>query len=1217
MKWTSEQQKVIDTRGKDILVSAAAGSGKTAVLVERIINRILKDEHPIDIDRLLVLTFTREAAREMRDRIRRAIDKQIEIDPKNERLLKQKTLVSYANITTIDSFCSYIVKNNFEEVGIDPNFRVVDEAEAKIFKQQALAEVFEHKYEEQSKSFLKLVSTYKFKNSDSRVREFVEEIARKSESMAWPDEWLDDILKMYQVEDVEKLADFRFVKEFFSIYQNQVRGCIEKIDMTADMLLSEEYGYPEYAEALRCDKDAILPVLAVENPFEFFDAMKNVSFPRLNKKDADKETHDYISKKVRPKWKNVFIKDAKNLPSKEDCERIVSEFNGLYPFVKELISLVRDYRASYQAKKDEVNGLDFSDLEHAALSILVDPETKQATDAAEAFQKHYEEVMVDEYQDSNEIQESILRAVSGDYIGKNNYFCVGDVKQSIYGFRMADPSIFMQKFEDFREETNEHIRIDLNRNFRSRKEVLDITNDVFKMAMDRDMGDVSYESDVYLYLGADYLEKEVGSDRPEIWYMNPTDEELSLAECDSKNEFEFKFIAQRIRNLIDSGYQVQDKDEDDNLILRPVRFSDIAILRRGIKDDSGEMSRFLDILREYGIDAVLAENSGYFNTYEIETILSFLEILDNPLKDVDLISVLSSEIGHFSEDDLVDIRRAYPDDDFYVALTRYAAESENGQKAQAFLDFYSSLRENEDLSISDLIRKIVDESGFMNYISSMPGGDLRRANVLKLIDEAEMSESKSADLYTFMAYIRNRKKYKAEIGMASLLGEEENVVRIMTIHKSKGLEFPVVFLSGCGKQFNDMDTMGALLIDPKFGLALKRYDEGRVRICRNTFFTDCMSTLIKAKTRGEEQRLLYVAMTRAKEKLIISGVLGGQKDADEALVEYVYPIVGRMSFVDKFKARNYFGWLLPSLNATQEFGAPKYTFSKATIKTFVEAEATELDAKEERKQRLNLILNESTDADLADMLDRISFEYRFDGSEKFKNKYSVSEIKHMEIDQKASFIDREDLNQDDMTEKMISEPEDVPVPRFISGEKEVEEFSATSYGTAMHRALEGLDMSVVYDEETLRTAIKEMNERGFLSDDEAKSLQIFDLLKYLNSDIGRLVHKASLEGRLLREQNFVFSERIDKLFAGLSEDELSDQEVLVQGEIDCLVVGDDGVIVIDYKTDRVSDEQELLNRYSRQLQIYGEAASRTFGREIDKLYIYSFVLNRFIEVLPL
>jgi ATP-dependent helicase/nuclease subunit A len=251
------------------------------------------------------------------------------------------------------------------------------------------------------------------------------------------------------------------------------------------------------------------------------------------------------------------------------------------------------------------------------------------------------------------------------------------------------------------------------------------------------------------------------------------------------------------------------------------------------------------------------------------------------------------------------------------------------------------------------------------------------------------------------------------------------------------------------------------------------------------------------------------------------------------------------------------------------------------------------------------------------MLDRMSFEYRFDGSEKFKNKYSVSEIKHMEIDQKASFIDREDLNQDDMAEKIIPEPEDEPLPRFISGEKEVEEFSATSYGTAMHRALEGLDMSVVYDEETLRNAIKEMNERGFLSDDEAKSLQIFDLLKYLNSDIGRLVHKASLEGRLLREQNFVFSERIDKLFAGLSEDELSDQEVLVQGEIDCLVVGDDGVIVIDYKTDRVSDEQELLNRYSRQLQIYGEAASRTFGREIDKLYIYSFVLNRFIEVLPL
>ncbi|MCR4782180.1 MAG: helicase-exonuclease AddAB subunit AddA [Lachnospiraceae bacterium] len=1217
MKWTDEQQKVIDTRGKDILVSAAAGSGKTAVLVERIINRILNDDNPVDIDRLLVLTFTREAAREMRDRIRRAIEKKIEEEPRNKRLQKQKTLVSYANITTIDSFCSYIVKNNFQEVGIDPNFRVVDEAESTIFKEQALAKVFEDRYEEGRESFLNLVSTYKKKNSDAPVREYVSDIARKSEAMAWPDEWLDSVASVYDVKSLDELGRLPFVKSIFSIYKEQVRGCIDKIDMTADTIKSSEYGFLEYAEALRCDKDSLIPLLAIEDPFSFFDAMKSVTFPRLVKKDADKETHDYFNKKVRAKWKDVFSKDAKKLPSLSDGEAIIDEFKSLKPYIDELISLVRDYRNAYQEKKDEVNGLDFSDLEHAALSILVDKETKMPTNAASSFQNHYAEVMVDEYQDSNEIQDNILKAVSGDYIGKNNYFCVGDVKQSIYGFRMADPSIFMKKFEDFSTETESAVRIDLNKNFRSREEVLDITNDVFSCIMDKDMGDVTYDSDVYLYYGASYGKKEGISDRPEVWYMNPTDEELKASECDSKSEFEFKFIAQRIRGLMDGGYQVSDKDENDKPIFRPLRFSDIAILRRGVKDDNGEMTRFIDILREYGIDAVLAENSGYFTTMEIETILSFLEILDNPLKDVDLVSVLSSPIGKFTNDELVDVRTAYPNEDFFVALRRYAEENEDATKAKEFISFYESLRSKVDISIADLIREIVDKTGFMNYISSLPGGDLRRANVLKLIDEAQMSDSKSADLYTFMSYIRNRKKYKAEIGMAKLLGEEDNVVRIMTIHKSKGLEFPVVFLSGCGKSFNEMDLKGNIYIDQKFGLALKKYDSGRVRMVRNTFFSDCLSTLIKTKLRGEEERLLYVAMTRAKEKLIISGVFSGSKDADEIVEGLSYPIQGKMSFVDKFKARSYFDWMIPALTSYQSMGAEKYVLSKATIGKFVLNEASEISSEEERKKRLTIILNETSDSNLSDMLKRMEYEYKFGVSHDFKNKYSVSEIKHIEIDQNADFIDREDLVQDDMVTPISEEVRPSYVPRFISGEVDEEEFLATSYGTAMHRALEGLDMTIAYDSDKLDKAILEMEERGFLSEDEARSLKRKDLLNYLNSDVCKIVREAALKGNLLREQNFVFSEKINKLFKGLVDVPETDEEVLVQGEIDCLVVKDDGVIVIDYKTDRVNNEEELLNRYSRQLQIYGEAASRTFGREIDKLLIYSFVLNCFIEVLPL
>ena len=1215
MKWTDEQEKVIYTRGKDILVSAAAGSGKTAVLVERIIQRIISEDDPIDIDKLLVLTFTNDAAREMKDRVRRAIDKRLLDDPTNQRLIKQKTLVSYANITTIDSFCSYIVKNNFQEVGIDPNFRIIDDAEGKIFKQQAIEEVFEERYDNPTKEFLDLISTYKKKNSDSEIREFVTKIATKTDSLAWPEKWIKNVLDVYDVDTKEKLLELELVQEFFQIKRNIIKGCIEKIDATADEVCGAEYNQPEYGEKIRCDKDVLIPLLAIEDPFVLFDAMKNVKFATLRApKGIDEDLKGFV-KDTRDVWKNVFTKDSKILPGEEDVESIISEIKQVRPYVRELLSLVEDYRRVYQEKKDEVNGLDFTDLEHAALSILVD-EDGNPTNAAYTFQNHYDEVMVDEYQDSNEVQETILKAVSGDFIGNHNYFCVGDVKQSIYGFRMADPSIFMSKFNDFAEEDEEHIRIDLNMNFRSRKEVLDVTNDVFSRIMDEDFGDVAYTEEVQLNYGADFLEPEGFSVRPELWYMLPDDEELEASGCDSKKEFEFRFIAQRIRALIDSGYKVQDKDDNDNKFFRQIRYSDIAILRRGVSDEKGEMTRFLEILREYGIDAVLAENKGYFETMEIETVLSFLEILDNPLKDIDLVSVLTSPIAGFSSDELLNVRRAFPEEDLFRAFEKYALEFKD-EKVKAFLDFYYELHDNIDLSIADIIREIVESTGYMNYISSLPGGDLRRANVNKLIEEAEMSTAKSADLYTFMAYIRNRKKYDAEISMAKLMGEEDNVVRIMTIHKSKGLEFPVVFLSDCGKTFNERDLNSNIYVDPKIGLGLKKFIDSKIRIVVDTFYTTCMKELIREKTRAEEQRLLYVAMTRAKEKLIVTGSFSRKGDVDSAFQKKLYPIGEKMSFVDKFKGTTYFDWIIPSLNSFTSLGVKKYDFSKATIRNIVSAEVAEINVIDERKKRLKQILNESQDSDLDILFERMNYKYEFGVAHEFKNKYSVSEIKHVEIEKNASLVDRVDVVTDDMSEDWIHEEKERVVPRFISGKVDEEAFSATSYGTAMHRVLEGLDLALKYDLDKVKATIREMASRGYLTPEEADAVNPMHILKFLETDVARSMGEAAKEGRLLREQNFVFSERIDKLFDGLMDVKESEDSVLVQGEIDCLIVDDDGVTVIDYKTDRVNSDSDLTDRYSRQLQIYGNAASRTFAKPIKKLLIYSFALGRFIEVLPL
>jgi ATP-dependent helicase/nuclease subunit A len=1236
--WTKEQDKVIKTKNKDILVSAAAGSGKTAVLVERIINKVLSDNDPIDIDKILVLTFTKEAAREMRDRIRKAIDKASRDNPGDMRISRQRTLVHYAQISTIDSFCTYIVKNNFQAIGVDPDFRVVNPAESALMKQDAMDEVMEKYYGEGDEVFRDLISSYKSSNSDQNIRDMVSGFYEKSESFAWPDKWLKSIGALYDVETFSDVDKELWMEKYTYYNRMIINDIVSRIDRTCAYLKDDRH-CPAFSDHIKQDGDILRDVVSVTGTEEFFRAVKEAStkFPKLSKKDADKDTEVLIQKILRDPWKKEVKAIGDSVP--DDLTEIVTEMKSAKPFIDMLISLTRDYRAAYEKIKEDSNVLDFSDLEHDALRILVDEETLKPTEAALEFQKYFSEVMVDEYQDSNEVQEVLLSSVSGDSIGKHNYFCVGDVKQSIYGFRQADPGIFMKKFDDFSVEDQDHVRIDLNKNFRSRKQVLDISNETFSYIMERDMGDIDYTDEVSLKYGADFLDKDNHIYDPEIYYVDPSKEELEVSECDNAFEYECRFIARRIRKLIDDKFPVQDKRIDSDTkqeikYLRPVRFSDIAVLTRSATDNTGRMTILLKALQDYNVDAVLAERSGYFQSLEVETIFSYLEILDNPDKDTYLVSVLKSEIGSLSNDELMEIRRNDEGSDFYNACRNYVKEnqaddrkedSESGtspvgtkkstvKKLEAFLALFDELRIRQgDMLLPDVISEIYDRTGFLNYVSSLPGGAVRRANLMKLLDEAENMENNSThDLYSFMDYIRKRKKYNEEIDMASLLGEEDNVVRIMTIHKSKGLEFPVVFLIRAGGMLGGGSQNEKQIFSPKYGMAIKGVSGKKYKVTFNSFYLDAIKFLNLIEEKGEEQRILYVAMTRAKEKLIITGKYsGGTKDYSlEDKLELLSEV--GLTLYEKIYTSSYFAWILPAVYGVRDTNnSAKYEIKRATIEKLISDEADIQDEKELEKIRLNSLLKKASEEDFLNIRKQIEYNYVLGLEHKFKNKYSVSEIKHLEIEKNRAI--KEELSIED-SEPILSDEKLFPIAED-SPESVKSVNPGALRGTAMHRVLEGIDFKRTYNEEELQNTINEMNKSGFLSDEETKIISKRTLLDFLKSDTAAALGRAQTENRLMREQNFVFSEELKKIFEGLKEfPEDFKVEALIQGTIDALIVDPDGITVIDYKTDAVMDDNELAGRYTRQLQLYGEAASRALDLPVKALILYSFKLKKEVRV---
>ena len=1211
VKWTSEQKKVIDLRDRDILVSAAAGSGKTAVLVERIVNRICVDNPPVDIDRMLVVTFTKAAAAEMRERVSRAIDSLKEQKPDDENLQRQSTLVHNALITTIDSFCLFVVQNNFAQLDLDPDFRIGDQAELKLMLKDALAQVFEDNYaREDNEAFINLIDTYSKGRNDSAVRQMVEDIYYKAGSSSWPRKWMNSLLRLYDIKSAKQLEDSEIIKEIVDYSRVLLEEAVQELTMAKD-LASATPGIEKYALTLTEDIalfDGITDVTGYVGMQEF---LNKISFGRIavirkfdgdeKKKERVKSMRDAAKKTVDGIKQKYFGMSTKLMYEQLERQR---------PFVKELIRLSLEFYDAMEAVKTRKRVFDFSDIEHFALRILVDEQTLEPTETAREFSKHFEEIMIDEYQDSNQVQEDILTAISREHQGVGNMFMVGDVKQSIYRFRMARPELFMEKYNTYTSDDSAHQRIDLHKNFRSRNEVLDFTNDIFYKIMAADLGNVQYDDDAALYPGASYPEETM---RPELLLVDYKDEELSEIiedEDGDKVQIEALLIANRIRSLMENG-MVTDKKTGQ---LRAVQYRDIVILSRSVATWGNTVAA---VLKDCDIPAHVESNTGYFSSYEIQVILSMLRILDNPLQDIPMAAVLASPIVGMDDEELAQIRSAFKGVSFaQAALSAMAGEDGyEDEKLKAFALVFERLRGAvADTPIHELMYMMLDETGFYRYASAMPAGKRRRQNIDMLIEMAAAYEKTSyKGLFHFVRYIDIQQKYEIDYGEADTAGENDDVVRIMTIHKSKGLEFPVVFVSGLGKGFNTQDTKSDLVIHEKLGLGLVEKTKSP-RTKRPSLIRNEIESRIKRENLGEELRVLYVALTRAKEKIILTG---GLSNAQKSFEKYRGNVNANqpISFGQREGAGCYLDWIIPAMLSYPD----KYTVSTVDAAEFAARTAMDMAANDISKMQLVKQISRADETKVKKLTEGFDFEYAYASDITKKSKYSVSELKHDSMVEKYDSTEREAERP-----KFLLEEKETYVPDFARDDDEAGGASNESKepknaagvnqgalrGTAVHRVMECLDFKSLCDIDTkdhvavsafVKKSMDEMLKKGLITDDMYRLTRPKLIEQFISSDVAARMAQADKRGDLYKEKPFV----------------MDYEGVLVQGIIDVFWLENDKIVLLDYKTDRVNAAKELIDRYSTQLKLYADALGRIFstdGKSIqaDERLIYSFRLQQTI-----
>lgn len=1264
VSWTTEQQQVIDLRNRNILVSAAAGSGKTAVLVERIVKIITDKNHPVDIDHLLIVTFTNAAAAEMRERIGNAIEKALDEQPGNEHLLRQLTLIHNAQITTIDSFCLYVVRNHFHEIDLEPNFRIGDEGELKLLREDVLGRVLEQNYEEPSEAFSDFVEGYASGRTDAALNEMILQLYEFSRSYPWPEKWLDSFVGIYRIENREELDRAEWLAPLTENICFVLKDC-EQLLRQALAVTQQDDGPDMYEKAVRSDLEKYESLSKLTSFCELSGALSDIKYDRLASSRGFEGDPDKLElvKSLREQAKDVVKKLCRQYFFCSP-EMMIGQLERTEPMLEEVVRLTKQFADEFAAAKRRKNLVDFHDVEHFALQILVDEETEKAKKTAEEFRDTFEEIMIDEYQDSNEVQETLLRSISREERGENNIFMVGDVKQSIYRFRLARPELFMKKYDSYSLEESTTQRIDLHKNFRSREEVLTCTNDIFYKIMARSLGNVEYDAEAALYPGASYP---VSADFiPEILLADSNDELLEDTELTDKKTLEAKIVAEEIKHLMKTQ-PVTDKAAGT---LRAARYSDIVILLRSL---SGWADSLVEVLNENGIPAHTVSSTGYFSTVEVQTVLSMLRLLDNPRQDIPMAAVLRSPMAGLTDEELAVLRLEDGSVPFHEAVLELAeglyeedgqkeisdseADSEADQKQgrnadgkkeddiettahRKLLKFYKKYRQLRqlvpDTPIHELIEIILRETGYGHYVAAMPAGSRRTANLNMLLEKAAAYEKTSyKGLFHFVRYIDELQKYDVDFGEADMVGENEDVVRIMSIHKSKGLEFPIVIVSGMGKNFNKQDTRSKMVLHPELGIGLD-YMDGKKRIKSPTIAKKAIAKQIDLENLGEELRVLYVALTRAKEKLILTGTL---KDAPEKLEFFrqqanLSKAADRpLSYLTREGASGYLDWILPAVLSYGDKYPVRIVEAAELVLDEVE---NQLEQNEDLTERIGEI--KAADTQLVGQLkQRFSQRYPYQVDVLRKNKYSVSELKH------RAMCERFEAEQEETVPAFLEEPATPTIPLFIQREESVEQETPNRgalRGTAVHRVMECYDFA---SEKSVHEQMEAMEKEEKITADMRALVKEQIVADFVSSETGRRMALAQCGGALYREKPFVMGfteEELENYGFGVGsntdsceniyEKTDSDQEkeeqkkvrheedlTLIQGIIDVFWIEKDGIVLLDYKTDRVQRAKELIDRYATQLKLYADALERVFAArklKVKEILIYSFFLEQLITL---
>lgn len=1232
--WTEEQKKVISLRDRDILVSAAAGSGKTAVLVQRILGKIMDPSHPVDIDRMLIMTFTRAAAGEMRERIGKALEQALYEEPENEHLQRQMTLLHTAQITTIDGFCAYVIRNYFHLIGLDPGYRTADEGELKLLKGDVLKNLLEDSYAKDEEAFSGFVECYAPGKTDEGLKELILELYDAAMSNPYPQEWLDACLSNYEVESVKDLKETSWFSMLWIETQEDIRAAKALISQ-AKKICQEEGGPYLYEEAI--DSDLLL-VERLERIIEEedYEAVRSIlsapGFARLPTKRAENvdERKKNQVKALREEEKAI-LKELKE-------KRFYNSLNGLLEETRccraplgELVALTRDFMERFAEKKREKNLLDFTDMEHFALKILMTKEDGvcHMSQAARELSDKYDEVLVDEYQDSNNVQELLTNCVSGWASKRKNTFMVGDVKQSIYRFRLARPELFMEKYRRYTLTDSKEQRIDLRRNFRSRAEVLESVNFIFRQIMGMDLGGIAYDDAAALYPGAAFPE---GGDSSfpvtEVLLIEKDSPELEMtSRAGSAQELEALGIAQRIQSMVGKE-KIVDKETGE---YRPVEYGDIVVL---LRTSQGWAEVFSEVFSSQGIPSYTASRTGYFSATEVVTVLNYLRVCDNPLQDIPLAGVLRSPMvgctseelamvrKEFREGRLFDSVRAYVGDGQLSLFDRENKEQQLREKLRHFLEELEIVRSMASYTpVHRLILHVLEATQYGKYARALPDGAQRSANLAMLVEKAMDYEKTSyRGLFNFVRYIEQLQKYEVDFGEVNVAGAGAGAVQIMTIHKSKGLEFPVVFAAGMGKQFNFRDMNAGLLVHPELGLGADAILPEK-RIIASTLGKQMIRRQLKKESLGEELRVLYVALTRAKEKLILTGTVG---DLEKTLAllervreekEMLLPLGMRMS------GKKFWDYVLPALarhrcmeGLFEQYGFGNGRKSKLydasaefLIKVVTPDQMVQQEVIRGAQAQMNRERLEHWDCEMVyderirrQIKEKFDYQYPYGYLAEIPTKVSVSELK------KRSY-----QGEYDKEEALFFESDIIPlVPRFV--EEKEEEYVGAARGTAYHGLMEWLDYNSTDTAEDIEKQLEELTAVNKLKEAEASCIQIKDVLAFLDSTVGKRMKQAALSEKLFREQPFVISVPA----AELNSDWDGNETVLVQGIIDAYFYEEEELVLVDYKTDHVrpGEESRLVELYHVQLEDYAKALERMTGKRVKEKYIYSFTLGKEIVV---